>query len=153
MTKDTCEFHKTCDSKCPSYKVQCLRYCQLFTKRIISKVGPQKLTPSDIKDAPLLHKGVYSSLSRNKISAVIIKRLQSKLTPVKVYHFSTAIDACINEELPNEEIVFIDTTNKYKDSSKGLQVISTFAQKLGETKLVIIKVEAGALGEEVKTLC
>lgn len=152
MDREACEFSKGCNNKCPSYKVACVSYCQKFTVQIVNKIGKVNVTVEDVRKAPLLKQGVYSMLSKQKLVSILIKRLQHKLTTVKVYHFSAAIEAGISDELPTEQIIVIDTTNKYKDPSKGLQVISGFAQKLGQSKLVLVKAESNTLGEEVTVL-
>lgn len=149
MIKSECPFNAGCKGKCPTYKVQCIRFCQRYTLLVLNKIGYVKVVKLK---SPITVPGVYATSSTEVLVGTLLATLQKSLRAVKVYHFSTAIDAAINCEEPSEPIIVIDTTNKYKEVEKGMQAISSFAQKLAATKIVLLKVVASKMGEEVKQL-
>lgn len=136
-----------------SYRKQCKKFCQAYAKSKIKQFYGGRVSVLDYKNAVLVSKGaVYVSSSAKQVAAAIIKALSVNFRAVKVYHFSAAVEAALSEEVPTEAIIIIDTTNKYRDTEKQMQAISSFATKLADSKVVICKGIAQQFGEEVVAL-
>lgn len=145
MEKTSCEFGKFCKKQCTvSFKIQCVTYCQAVASHIVNTIG-QKPTVQGIENAkPLLKGKIYVTTSKQKAVEALLKSLQRKMQLVKLYKFTTAIESSLNDDIPQESIVFIDTVTKYKEIEKGMQVIDSFSEKLIDSgKIVLLRVSQG----------
>lgn len=146
--KETCEYrHKCAQSMCPPYKKACLFYCQSLVKEVIYCVSKTsvKIDPNLVEKAPSLAKvDSYYTTSLEKVVYSLLKELQRSIRKVKIYNYVTAIDASIGDEIPQEQLVYIDSTTKFKEADKGRQAIESFVRKLVEAnKTVLVRVQPG----------
>lgn len=153
MRMDKCLYGKDCRSCKFLYRKQCKRFCQAYVKDKIKQFYKGGITSAEVQRAKQVCRGkVYVTSSAKQVAAVLIAALSNNFRAVKVYHFSSAVEAALSEETPTEAIIIIDTTNKYRDTEKQMQAISSYASKLAESKVVICKGIAQQFGEEVVTL-
>lgn len=146
--KETCEYKTRCkETKCPLYKKTCVLYCQSLVKEVVKSITQTKvnITSSQIEEAKSIENpSSYYTTSLSKALCSLIKELQRDIRKVKVYNYTTAIDASINDEIPQEQLVFIDSSTKFKEADKGRQTIESLVRKLAESnKTVVVRVQTG----------
>lgn len=145
MEKQSCEYAHMCKECTVTYKKQCAVYCRRYAGFLVLTINPGNLSEKDLQQArPLRKRSVHVTTSKTKAAAALLQEIQKDMRRVKIYKMSTAIDAAVSGELPQESLVYIEACTKYKENEKGLQVLESFTDQLAEAgKTVVMHIPSG----------
>lgn len=143
MKNKNCIFAEDCKKDCPPYVKQCKGFIRAViayavkTSKMSFTPEVEKLLATKVQQLKKLSLSMDTVSKEESLAHLIALLLQYPSLP-KFYTYHSAVQAGLEEELPTEGIIFINSYSKYTDSQKQYQVIASFISKLQDSGKSVI---------------
>jgi hypothetical protein len=141
MRHQNCPKSNSCLKDCPPFLKSCTSFREFAVTEAVRKTN-FKITDellsslqSRFNEAPLKF---VQTVSQQEALIQLVLTISNSPSSVRVFHYHNAVEQGLQEELPSEPVIFINSTNKYFDSSKQYQVIASLISKCRDAGKIVI---------------